>query len=220
MHCENLVYGLFISVISRFFCVVCILLCFWIHPQSWSEFCRRVGTLVLCGMVLSVYTLRAPPVFTLRGLHVLGCAVSPNLGLGYLSLVFLIPFGFARGGGSGVGGVICLGWTVANVLVRFLSHRFSPSEMDPFHTTSFHSFKATILTICYKAACFPSPNYLIGDACTVFFKNISILVTAFVMAFVVDMKVILVDCGKNWQCLLIALTLSLGRKPFMCDRHS
>ena len=66
-------------------------------------------------------------------------------------------------------------------------------------TTSHHDvcfFLVKILTICCKATSFSSPIYLIGVASTRFDRHFPILETAFIIAYVVDMKNILFEFGK------------------------
>ena len=102
------------------------------------------------------------------------------------SLVFL---------GRGVGGVIMTGLNRGECLGAFSSPLFSPSDMSPSHTASFHSFQRKYLpdaarphVFCYKFIRLASPVQV--------FQKKYILGTAFVMTSIFDMKGILVDCGK------------------------
>ena len=75
-----------------------------------------------------------------------------------------------------------------------------PRFFTPISGSNMHLFISffteIILTSCCKATCLPSPVYSIGVASPVFFKNFPISETVFLMASIVDMKGILVDCGK------------------------
>ena len=57
-------------------------------------------------------------------------------------------------------------------------------------------FSEKILTSCCKAACFPSPIYLIDVSCAGFSKDFPTSANAFVVASAVEIKGILVDCGN------------------------
>ena len=65
---------------------------------------------------LSVFTLRAPPVFALGVLYLLLCVFSFCLDVGSLSLIFLIPFEFSHMGFAGLGSVIMTGLNCAECL--------------------------------------------------------------------------------------------------------
>ena len=93
----------------------------------------------------------------------------------------MIMIGLNHGNNIGaIAGIILL-----NIRAVTVSHHF----------VSLFSLK--ILTSFCKAERFPSPSSLIVVTCTGFSKNVSILVTAFVMASVVDITDILVYCKKN-----------------------
>ena len=63
----------------------------------------------LCSAVFSLSTLGYPPVFTLIGMYMLRCAFLSYLVVTSISLVFLSPFGFARGWVVGLGDVLMNG---------------------------------------------------------------------------------------------------------------
>ena len=81
-----------------------------------------------------------PLVFTLIGMHLLGCEFSYCLGVISLSFIFLRPFGFIHGMFAGVGSVIMNESNRGERLGALYESLCSPSDMALSHTASFPSF--------------------------------------------------------------------------------
>ena len=92
--CGDVVYGLNIYGVGSFLGVVGIGLVDGSTLGSGVGFSGELSLWFLCGTVMSVSTLGAPPVFNLERVYVLGCAFSSCLVVGSLSLILLSPFGF------------------------------------------------------------------------------------------------------------------------------
>ena len=135
--------------------------------------------------------------------------------MGLLYLLFLIPFGFDWGVFVGVGSVLKTGLNRGERLGDISGPLFfTPlSGSVSYHFISF--FLARILTSCCKAECFISPISPIGVVCEVFSKNFPILETASVIASVVDIQVILVDCEKI-DCVFWSLFPSIWGVNLLC----
>ena len=119
------------------------------------------------------------------------------LGLGFLSLIFMSPFfGFGLGGFILSGGVIIIGFNCGERLGALSGLLFFTLVSSILSHRLISFFSEKILTSCCKATRFPIPISSTSLACADFSKTNHISATEFVIASVVDMKGILVDCGK------------------------
>ena len=183
--------------VGHFLGVIGIVLVSGSTPKAGAGFSGELELWFLCDSVLSVYALEAPHVFTLGGLYVLGYAFSFCLDVGSLSLLFLVTFGFTRGGVVGVGGVLMTGLNRGKRLGALSVSLFFTLRAGSISHRFISFFSAKIFTSCCKAKHFPSPISLVGVTCAGFSKNFPISATGFLMAYVVDMKGVLVDCEKK-----------------------
>ena len=172
-------------------------------------------------MVLFIYSLWAPPVFNLRWLYALGCAISSHFGVDSLSWCILFPFvgSIFWGGcwGSQCAYVYvdpwrtswCALWpTIFNLGAGTVSH----------HTIYF--FSAKILTSCCKYVCFLSPICLISVACVGFPKNSLYLWLLLWWRLLLSWREFWLIVEKNKPFLIISLPLSLGYITCKLDSHS
>ena len=87
-----------------------------------------------------------------------------------------------------------------------------------------HLFSVKVLTRFCKPNHLLSPISSTGVACTFFTKKVPISTTAFLIALFVDMKEILVDCGKtstvsaDRSFLIFGIYTLYTRQPFMTGK--
>ena len=134
----------------------------------------------------------------------LECEFSYFLGVGLLSFLLLIPFGFTQGGFVGVGNVLMTGLNHGKRLGALSGPLFFILRAGTISHRFISFFSEKILTSCCKATHFLSPISFIGVTCAIF-EKFPISVTAFVMESVIEVKGIFFNSGKIQPCLLIAV---------------
>ena len=154
-----------------FFGVIGIGLVFGFTLRSGVDFSGELILWFLCGAVLSVSILGAPPCLHPCNIVCVRVFVSILFGCGFTLFFFLSPFGFTKGG-------VCCCRRCTDECVELWKTSwcalwptfFNPQRwvrITPLHLLIFKK----ILTSCWKAACLPLTISSIGVACTGFSRK-------------------------------------------------
>ena len=212
-------YGWLLMASVVFFGVIGIGLVFGFTLRSGVDFSGELILWFLCGAVLSVSILGAPPpVFTLVILYALGCSFPSYLGVGSLYFFFWVHLDSLKGGFVAVGGVLM---NVLNCGKR-LGALFGPLFLTLRYGSVSHHFIYLFSKKYWPAAGRP-------HVCHWQFLQLASPVQVFQESSHIGNCVCDGICCWHeghfgwcgfFLCLLISLPLYLVYKHFMCNSHS